>query len=113
MSDPRLALQVDDYHGVTVLRLNGELDLGTGEAFTRACAQLLVRDQVKIVVDVSGLGFCDCSGLSAFIAEQREAERRGGYLRLLGVHGSLARLLTLTDLLDAFPPYTDLRQACG
>jgi anti-anti-sigma regulatory factor len=48
---------------VAVLRLDGELDLATGAAFTRACAQLLVRDQVKIVVDVRGLGFCDaCVG---------------------------------------------------
>jgi hypothetical protein len=47
------------------------------------------------------------------ILTQRQAERRGGYLRLIGVHGPLARLLTLGGLVDTFPPYADLRQACG
>ncbi|WP_431921032.1 STAS domain-containing protein [Nonomuraea jabiensis] len=113
MSDTQLALRVDDHQGVCVLRLNGELDLATKPLFTHACARLLAHGQAKIVVDVSELGFCDCTGLSALIAEQQQAEQRGGYLRLVGVHGPLARLLTLAELVDAFPPYTDLRQACG
>ncbi|WP_336211662.1 STAS domain-containing protein [Nonomuraea sp. LPB2021202275-12-8] len=112
MWQSRLALHVDDRQDVSVVRLDGELDLGTDAYLVGACADLIARDRVKIVVDVSGLGFCDCSGLSALIAEKREAERRGGYLRLVGVHGLLARLLTVAELADAFPPYADLRQAC-
>jgi anti-sigma B factor antagonist len=113
MSNTRLVLRVADHQGVSVLRLDGELDLATQPYFVRACDRLLAHGQVKIVVDVSGLGFCDCTGLSALIAEQRQAERNGGYLRLVGVHGTLARLLTLAELVDVFPPYTDVRQASG
>lgn len=45
------------------------------------------------------------------IASQRRAESSGGALRLIGVHGMLARLLTLTQLVDLFPPYAGLEQA--
>ncbi|HEX4812360.1 MAG TPA: STAS domain-containing protein [Nonomuraea sp.] len=113
MPDTRLALRIADHHGVSVLHLDGELDLATQPSFIRACDRLLAHGQVKIVVDVSGLGFCDCTGLSALIAEQRQAEQNGGYLRLVGVHGPLARLLTLAELVDVFPPYADVRKASG
>ncbi|MEV4020314.1 STAS domain-containing protein [Nonomuraea angiospora] len=113
MSDTRLALRIDGHQGISVLRLDGELDLATEQSFVRACTRLLAQGQVKIVLDVSRLAFCDCTGLGALIAEQQQAERLGGYLRLIGVHGPLARLLTLTELVDAFPTYVDLRQACG
>ncbi|WP_188197589.1 STAS domain-containing protein [Nonomuraea sp. SYSU D8015] len=106
-------MRVDDHQGVAVLRVDGELDLATEQIFLRACDDLLARGQVKIVVDVSRVGFCDCTGLSAFIAAQRRAEGRGGYLHLVGVQRQLAKLLTLAELVDAFPPYADLRQACS
>ncbi|RVX42689.1 anti-sigma B factor antagonist [Nonomuraea polychroma] len=113
MSDTRLALRVDDHEGISVLHLDGELDLATEHIFLRACDQLLARGHAKIVVDVSRLGFCDCTGLGAFIAVQQQAELWGGYLRLVGVRRQLAKLLRLAQLVDTFPPYTDLQHACG
>jgi anti-anti-sigma factor len=109
----RLVLHIDEHRDCRVLRLDGELDIETGTDFLRACTHLLECGQTNIIVDTSGLSFCDCSGLGAMIKTQRQAERRGGYLRLIGVHGALARLLTVGELVDTFPPYTDLRQACG
>ncbi|MEO3872178.1 STAS domain-containing protein [Nonomuraea sp. B12E4] len=110
----RLQLHLSDGPGrCDILRLEGELDLSTEITLGKACADLLERRHSKIVIDASGLEFCDCSGLSTLIHAQREAERQGGYLRLIGVHGQLARLLTVAGLVDSFPPYEDLRQACG
>ncbi|MGI5288966.1 STAS domain-containing protein [Nonomuraea polychroma] len=106
-------MRVDDYEGISVLHVDGELDLATEHIFRRACDQLLARGHAKIVVDVGGLSFCDCTGLGAFIAAQQQAEWRGGYLRLVGVRRQLAKLLRLAQLVDTFPPYTDLRHACG
>ncbi|MEU6729223.1 STAS domain-containing protein [Nonomuraea wenchangensis] len=57
------------------------------------------------------LGFCDSHGLGVLIDAQRRAEKRGGALRLIGVQGTLARLLTVTQLVDLFPPYSDLSHA--
>ncbi|MEU6798135.1 STAS domain-containing protein [Nonomuraea wenchangensis] len=62
-------------------------------------------------VDAEELGFCDSHGLWVLIDAQRRAEKRGGALRLIGVQGTLARLLTVTQLVDLFPPYSDLSHA--
>ncbi|MFI7643336.1 STAS domain-containing protein [Nonomuraea sp. NPDC049400] len=109
----RLFLHIDAHPKCWVVRLDGELDTGTQATVIDACTGLLQRGQVKLVVEVSKLTFCDCSGVDALIAIQRQAEQRGGYLRLVGVHGPLARLLSVGELVDTFPPYRDLEQACG
>lgn len=108
----RLVLHIDEQPECRVLRLDGELDIETEAGFVRTCDDLLDAGHANIIVDASRLSFCDCGGVGAMILAQRRAERRGGYLRLIGVHGPLARLLTLGGLVDTFPPYADLRQAC-
>ena len=126
MSATRLVLRAEERPGVDerghecpceragccVLRLDGELDLQTEAGFTAALDALLRRGHAKIVLDVRGLNFCSCSGVAAMIAEQRQAEPCGGCLRPVGVHGPLARILDAAGLVDTFPPYADLRQAC-
>ncbi|HUR03172.1 MAG TPA: STAS domain-containing protein [Nonomuraea sp.] len=108
-----LVLRVIERPTCDVVCLDGELDLATETRLRRACADLLQRHHARIVMDVGGLDFCDCAGLAVLINVQGEAERQGGFLRLVGVHGPLARLLTAAELVDTFPPYSDLRQACG
>ena len=109
----RLHLHIEERSGCSVLHLYGELDMTTEDVFVNACASLLRQNQTKIIIDASGLGFCDCAALGGMIKWQREAEQRGGFLRLVGVQGPLARLLTVAELIDTFPPYADLQQACG
>ncbi|MFF4618240.1 STAS domain-containing protein [Nonomuraea jabiensis] len=109
----RLSPRICAHPECWVVSLDGELDAGTKDTVVEACTRLLQQGHVKLVVDVSNLSFCDCSGVDALIALQGQAEQQGGYLRLIGVHGSLARLLTVGELIDTFPPYRDLRQACG
>ncbi|MEV4084763.1 STAS domain-containing protein [Nonomuraea fuscirosea] len=109
----RLSVHLEEHQRCCVVRLEGELDMGSHAVFAHTCAGLLRRDHIKIIVDVGELDFCDCSGVEAMINAQREAERRGGYLRLVGVHGPLARLLTVIELIDTFPPYADVKHASG
>jgi anti-anti-sigma factor len=94
-----------------VVHLDGELDRTTQQPLAQTFDQLLQADTPKIVVDVSGLAFCDSGGLWTLISSQRQAEERGGGLRLIGVHGALARLLTITQLVHLFPPYRSLAEA--
>ncbi|SDJ42865.1 STAS domain-containing protein [Nonomuraea jiangxiensis] len=108
-----LQLQIRELPDCDVIHLGGELDLFSHAGLRWACTDLLQRHHTKIVIDATRLDFCDCAGLNILINAQREAERQGGFLRLIGVHGQLARLLTVAALIDQFPPYADLRQARG
>ncbi|MGW3348864.1 STAS domain-containing protein [Nonomuraea rubra] len=106
-----LFIDVQHVQGCHVVRLDGEVDRTTQQPLAETFTGLLQADTPKIVVDVAGLTFCDSGGLWTLISSQRQAEERGGGLRLVGVRGTLARLLTITRLVHLFPPYSSLAEA--
>jgi anti-sigma B factor antagonist len=106
-----LSIDVQRLPGCHVVHLDGEVDRMTQPQLAEAFTRLLQADTPKIVVDVTDLAFCDSGGLWTLISSQRRAEERGGALRLIGVHGALARLLTITQLVHLFPPYRSFAQA--
>ncbi|MFB4274568.1 STAS domain-containing protein [Nonomuraea sp. MTCD27] len=106
-----LAITVRQRPGFHLVQLEGELDSTTQLPLSQTFNELLTEAPPKIVVDAARLAFCDSSGLWTLITGQREAEDRGGGLRLIGVHGPLARLLSVTRLVDMFPSYASLDQA--
>ncbi|MGR6919533.1 STAS domain-containing protein [[Actinomadura] parvosata] len=101
-----LSIDVQRLPSCHVVHLEGELDRMTQPPLAETFARLLRSDTPKIVVDVTGLAFCDSGGLWTLIRALRRAEERGGALRLIGVHGALARLLTIAQLV-----YRNLTQA--
>ncbi|MGW2439467.1 STAS domain-containing protein [Streptomyces goshikiensis] len=79
----------------------GELDV-LAAAEVRFVLQQAVATCPLTVVDLSGVRFCDCAGLSALLAAHRRARDRGVELQLRAVPPSVARLLRLTHSGDAF-----------
>ncbi|GHE75821.1 hypothetical protein GCM10018771_67500 [Streptomyces cellulosae] len=79
----------------------GELDVMSAPG-VRDTLRVAIADYRSVVVDCSGVTFCDCSGLSALLAAVRAAQANGIELRLRAVPHSLARLLRLTHTGSAF-----------
>jgi anti-sigma B factor antagonist len=78
--------------------LAGELDLTAREAVVEALGTSLSRDAVsRLVVDMSGVTFCDSSGLGAQLDVRRAAADAGVAMVLRAVSRQVARLLDLTD----------------
>jgi anti-anti-sigma factor len=59
--------------GRTVVEVDGEADYDTSPALVRTCADLVERGAVNLVLDLSGLGFCDSSGINALVRIRRQA----------------------------------------
>jgi anti-anti-sigma factor len=61
----------------------------------------------ETVLDLAGVGFCDCAGIGTLIAARNLARRRGHRLRMRRIPGHLQRLLHLTHtrLTDTGPPH--------
>ncbi|MGY0063408.1 STAS domain-containing protein [Streptomyces sp. LZ34] len=55
-----------------------------------------------MVIDLGGLTFCDCTGLSALLAAARTAQAGDVELRLCAVSHFLARILRLSGTHSAF-----------
>jgi len=80
------------------LALTGELDFESAPEFRSRLDCLDLRAGERLVLDLSGLEFCDSSGLSAFIAAQHRATDRGATLAVVNVPPAIRRLFRVTGL---------------
>ena len=89
-----------------VITVRGNLDIDSAPVLTTTLDQVLERPVPRIVVDLSGVEFCDSTGLSAFVVGHNRAAAAGGWVRLAGASEWLTRLLDtvgLTKRLDVYP----------
>ncbi|WP_413100185.1 STAS domain-containing protein [Streptomyces sp. Inha503] len=56
--------------------VSGELDLVTADDVRQALQTAVGENRVFVVIDLGGLTFCDCTGLSALLAAARYRSRR-------------------------------------
>ncbi len=85
-----------------VVRVHGDLDLETGPPLRDHLASILARHR-DVVVDLTGVSFCDSSGLGSLVATRRRAFLLGKRVVLLvEEHGRVHRLLKLSGLTDSF-----------
>ena len=102
-SDPsRLAITVERDADTVVLRLAGELDLGTAPLFGSRLHE--VEDEGSlVVVDLRRVTFMDSSGIAQLLGAHRRARRRG--VRFLAVRTPqtpVAQILNMTALERTF-----------
>jgi anti-anti-sigma factor len=89
-----------------VLVLRGSLDIDTAASLKANLNRLVERAAPRVVVDVSGLDFCDSMGVGVLVTAHGRALDRGGWVRLAAPSRFLRRLfdmLGLTDYLAIFP----------
>lgn len=67
----------------TVLRIRGELDLVTSPVVRQSVHGAVAEGQHDVVLDLSGVLFCDSSGVGVLIASRRLMKSCGGRLRLI------------------------------
>ncbi|MGW8358931.1 STAS domain-containing protein, partial [Streptomyces wedmorensis] len=73
------------------LRLAGELDLATVPLLQQAAATALGTRPRRLRLDLTGLTFCDQTGLRALHRLTRQAHAAHISLRLTGIHPRLHR----------------------
>jgi anti-sigma B factor antagonist len=83
--DVAVALKVTDgeEHGWAVLRVVGELDLVTSPTLRQRVHEVVARGHHSLVVDLSGVYFCDSSGVGVLIAARRLIRSCQGRLRIV------------------------------
>jgi anti-sigma B factor antagonist len=84
----------------TVLRLAGELDMTTAPCLRSRLDDLISAGRSQILVDLRELTFCDSAGLTTLIQGDRHCTAAGGWLRLTGPSGHVARVLEMSGVLD-------------
>ncbi|WP_214411310.1 STAS domain-containing protein [Sphaerisporangium fuscum] len=94
-----------------VVGLTGDLDASTTPMARTRLHDLLAEGRTRLVLDVTGLAFCDSGGVWLLLEVHRRARESGGWMRMAGAQGFLRRLLDLTHLTKAFDLTPDLPTA--
>jgi len=94
---------------VTVLRSVGELDLAAAPLLGARIDEALADGRTRILIDLTGVTFCDSTGLSAFVRGHHRATAAGGWLRVTGAQGTVDRVLRISGL-DTLLESDDLRE---
>lgn len=93
-----------------LLRLEGEVDLARQPSMVADIASRLRQDP-RLIIDVTAVTFIDCTGLGTLLAAQTHAHEVGGHLALVGPCAPLSRILELTSLGDVLPLHADVSTA--
>ncbi|MEU7061902.1 STAS domain-containing protein [Streptomyces sp. NPDC046197] len=95
---------------LAVAAVRGVLDLHTTPALHEQATGLLNTHR-ELVLDLSGVGFCDSSGLNTLLRLHRHAQTAGGTLALACIPDQVMRLLTLTGASSVLEVFTTTDEA--
>ena len=99
--------------GLVVLGARGPLDIDTAPVLRNAVDGLLSEPIPQIIIDLSGITFCDSIGLGTFAYAHVASVARGGFLRLACPTPFLVKLLDTVGLSDKVAVYESVEQAAS
>jgi anti-sigma B factor antagonist len=96
--------------GPYVLEVAGELDHHTAPLLTEAVNEAPFGPH-GVVLDLSGLTFCDSSGITVFVTAHRRSRDKGSQLSLAGVAPAQMRVLRMVGLDEVFTFHAGVEDA--
>ena len=90
-------------NGYQVVSVTGELDIATAEQAYSYISEVIDGRAAPVSVDLSGLTFCDASGLGALARIARHARQAGRQLSLTSARPPLLKIMRITGLDRVFP----------
>jgi anti-sigma B factor antagonist len=99
MPPPPLTLEVDRTDdGAPRLVIGGEIDLATAPALEEAAGALLDERPRELVLDFSGVPFCDSSGVGVLVRLYNRTTVTGCRLTVRSPSKNVRAVLTMTSL---------------
>ncbi|MBV9023776.1 MAG: STAS domain-containing protein [Streptomycetaceae bacterium] len=108
-----LSVKAEERDGWTVLQVSGEMDISSSPGVRQRVHDAAAEGRRSIVLDLSGVRFCDSSGVGVLIAARRLMRSCAGRLRLIlsaqgAVDGShVNRVLAALGVRRLFEVYSD------
>jgi anti-sigma B factor antagonist len=98
----------------TIMSLGGEIDLYTAPRLHGELFSVLSGDSpVQVIVDMSGVEFCDSTGMNVLLAAHRKAREQGGDLELAAPRPAIRKILQVTGLESVFTVHDDPAAVAG
>jgi anti-sigma B factor antagonist len=85
-----------------VMSVAGEIDLYTAPKLHSELVTALAGDPLWLVIDMTGVEFCDSTGMNVLLAAHRRARENGGDLQLASPRPAIRKVLQVTGLESVF-----------
>jgi anti-sigma B factor antagonist len=89
----------------TVLRVTGEIDMGTAPELSGAVEDALAAGALELWIDLSETAFMDSSGLHVLLEARRTTDRLNRRLAIICPGGPVRRVIELAGMLDHLPVF--------
>jgi anti-anti-sigma factor len=104
-------LRIRRDRGHTVVEFHGEIDIAAAVEIIPPLDRVTARPGARVVIDLSGVDFFDCSGLRLLYRARARIRAGGGELCLVCAHPLTLRVLKVTGLSRLLPPLPTLDAA--
>jgi len=97
---------------ITILDMSGKVTIGEGSVALRTTIRrLLGEGKKKIILNLSGVGYVDSSGIGEFVSSFTAVNKENGSLKLLNLTQKIQDLLAITKLLTVFDVFESESEA--
>ncbi|WP_406729804.1 STAS domain-containing protein [Streptomyces sp. GD-15H] len=107
----RLLVEVREEGPSAVVTPAGELDHHTADLLREPLEDFLAKGFNRLVIDCSGLEFCDSTGLNVLLGARLKADAAGGGVHLAGMQPMVARVFEITGAEAVFTLHDSLEAA--
>ena len=93
------------------MAVSGEIDISSAPVVRERLIGLPRPQASRVIIDLSGVTFCDASGLAVLVGASQRAGLLGGVLRLAAPAPMMATVLRLTGLHSRFEIFATVSEA--
>jgi anti-sigma B factor antagonist len=96
---------------IPIVAVTGEVDVYSAPALKDKITELLQAGRHTLIVDLSGVGFLDSTGLGALVEARAATTEAGGALPLVCSQERILKLFTITGLDGVFTIHSSVGDA--
>jgi len=100
-------VHVRNHESAAIIEVQGEVDLYTSPRMREAIVQTASAKAPTVVVDLSGVGYMDSSGVATLVEGLQFSRKYGGAFRLAGLGGAVREVFKFAKLEKVFEIYPD------
>jgi anti-sigma B factor antagonist len=93
-----MSFGLNKQNDITIVAVEGQLIVGNRQELKQKVLQELEGGGRKFLIDFSGTGYIDSSGLGVLVSLSKKIREQGGELRLAALNEDLRTLFELTKL---------------
>ena len=106
-----MEIQIREHTGAAVIEVRGEVDLYSSPQVREAILGAMSARTSIVVVDLSGVGYMDSSGVATLVEGLQSSRGYGGTFRLAGLGDSVRQVFKFAKLEKVFEIYPDAHGA--